>query len=230
MKSGVPIKGVVLLRTNTDPVIIARKKLNPTTGKMVRDPNPRTARVYIGGNNHHVEIREHTKKRKGETVAEWAGKVVKTFYAAKRNADRLKALKDAGVPSSKKLRQMSKAERKRFAPIVADVNKRFPVVDRSDNDAGNFVMSLAEGEMIFARRWNPKNKQPVGSSGYFVVCKCDPNGRIHFAPHWDARSASEQDRWSVTPSNLKKCGEEPGKPPYKVRVSPLGEVRRLERD
>jgi CRISPR-associated endonuclease Csn1 len=238
MKSGVPIKGVVLLRTNTDPVIIARKKLNPTTGKMAPEmdpedhskPHPRTKRVYIGGNNHHVEIREHTKKRKGETVAEWAGKVVKTFYAAKRNADRLKALKDAGVPSSKKLRQMSKEERKRFAPIVADVNQRFPVVDRSDNDAGNFVMSLAEGEMIFARRWNPKNKQPVGSSGYFVVCKCDPNGSIHFAPHWDARSASEQDRWSVTPSNLKKCGEEPGKPPYKVRVSPLGEVRRLERD
>jgi hypothetical protein len=102
-------------------------------------------------------------------------------------------------------------------------------VDRSDNDNGRFVMSLAEGEMIYARR----KDRPEEAPDYFVVCKLDKTGsssRIHFAPHWDARKASEQDRWDVTPADLKACGPEPGQPPYKVRVSPLGEVTPLDKD
>jgi len=206
MASGVPIKSVVLLRTIADPVIIPRKKLQPGTGKMVPDmdpddpqkPHPRTARIYIGGNNHHIEIRQRERKRKGQVVTEWAGKVVTNFEAAKR----------------------------------VRVENR-DGVDRSDNDQGGFVMSLAEGEMIYARRWDPKQKQATGAPDYFVVCKLDKSGnssRIHFAPHWDARKASEQDRWDVASGDLKDCGPEPGKPPQKVRVDPLGNVVILEND
>lgn len=92
MASGVPIKSVVLLRTIADPVVIPRKKLDADTGKMVADmdpnapqkPHPRSKRVYVGGNNHHIEIRQKHRKRKGQVVAEWAGQVVSTFDAAKR--------------------------------------------------------------------------------------------------------------------------------------------------
>ena len=187
MASRVPIKGVVLLRTNTDPVSIPRKRWDPFSDRMIADQDPRTARVYIGGNNHHVPIREHRKSGK------WSGEVVSTFVAAKR----------------------------------VRVEKR-DAVDRSD-DKDSFVMSLAEGEMVYARR----KDRPEDSPNYFVVCKLDKAGnscRIHFAPHWDARKASEQDRWDVTPGDLKDCGPTLGHPPYKVRVSPLGKPAPLHND
>lgn len=99
-------------------------------------------------------------------------------------------------------------------------------VDRSDNDKTTFVMSLAEGEMIYARRPDRPDEPP----GYFVVCKLDKPARVHFAPHWDARKASEQDRWAASAAQLASCGPEPGTPPQKVYVSPLGEATPLEKD
>jgi hypothetical protein len=202
MASGVPIKSVVLLRSISDPVIIPRKKVDPATGKMVpemdpndqEEPHPRSKRVYISGKNHHIEICQRQRKRKGQLVSEWVGKVVPTLEAAKR----------------------------------IRIQKR-DAVDRSDNDQGGFVMSLAEGEMIYARRKDRPEEPP----DYFVVCKLDKadnSYRIHFAPHWDARKASEQDRWDVTPAGLMDCGAEPGKPPQKVHVGPLGDVTVLEHD
>ena len=111
MASGVPIRSVVLLRSITDPVIIPRKRVDPDTGAMVPDmdphspesPHPRTKRVYIGGNNHHVEIRQKERRRKGETKIEYVGNVVTTFEAAKRNAARLLALRNAGALRLRKL-------------------------------------------------------------------------------------------------------------------------------
>jgi len=78
MVSGVPIRSVILLRTNTEPVIIARKQWNPETGDKTCDPNPRTRRVHIGGNNHHVEILADQQNGK------WTGEFVSTFEAARR--------------------------------------------------------------------------------------------------------------------------------------------------
>lgn len=111
-----------------------------------------------------------------------------------------------------------------------------PAVDTSDNADGRFVMSLAEAEMVYARRKDWPDDPP----DYYVVEKLDSSGtRIHFAPHWDGRKAprsgearrpNQQDRWNVTPADFRHCGPEPGQPPIKVRVSPLGEVTRLERD
>jgi hypothetical protein len=190
------------LRSVTDPIIIPRKQWDSATGKMIKEmdpknpnlPNQRSKRVYIGGNNHHIEIRESVSKRQGQATAEWTGRVVSTFDAAHR------------------VRQ-----------------QRQDAVDRSDNDIGRFVMSLAEGETIFARR----KDRPEAPPDYYVVCKLDKAGnssRIHFAPHWDARKASEQDRWDVTPADLRSCGPEPDQAPYKVRVGSLGDVTRLHRD
>lgn len=88
--SGVPIKRVVLLRTMTDPVIVSRWAYDPTTGRRVKvfdadklrcgeDPGDvRAARVYVGGNNHHIEIRQSRKTGK------WSGEIVPTFDAARR--------------------------------------------------------------------------------------------------------------------------------------------------
>ena len=98
-------------------------------------------------------------------------------------------------------------------------------VDRSDRNNARFVMSLSIGETIHARR--PK-RQGDGGIGYYVVVRIrGDNGRIFFAPHWDARPAKEQerDRWSVSARQLRDCGVEEGTPPVKVRVSPLGAIR-----
>lgn len=193
MTSGVPIKGVVLLRVNSEPVKIPRRRLDPLTGRKqpildARDagaPTQRTDRVYIGGNNHHVAIRENRK------TGTWIGEVVPTFEASRR----------------------------------VRIEKR-TAVDREDTAESVFVMSLAEGEMIYARRADRPDEPP----DYYVVCKLDKPARIHFAPHWDARKAAEQDRWSVSLSNLKNCGPEAGIPPHKVHVSPLGDVTLLTRN
>jgi len=193
MRSGVPIKSVILLRTNTDPVIISRKRWDPAANRMIVDEDPRSARVYIGGNNHHIEIRERQVTRQGATVTEWTGRVVTTFEAARRV--RLEGR---------------------------------PAVDRSDNEDGRFVMSLAEGEMVFMR--HPK----TGTPGYFVVFKLDKPNTIHFIHHWDARPSmprkdengneipgSAREDIAVVASKLRFLGVEDGQPPYKVRVAPL---------
>lgn len=188
MASGVPIKSVVLLRTNTDPVIIPKRTWDPATGRMAPDPDPRTRRVYIGGNNHHVELRQDAKGR-------WSGEVVTALEAARR----------------------------------VRVEKR-PAVDRRDRDQLKFVMSLAEGETVRMR--HPDTKEP----GYFVVFKLDKPHTIHFVHHWDARASKEKDNQSaregiaLVPESFKALGLEPGNPPVKVRISPLGEVAELPGD
>lgn len=85
-------------------------------------------------------------------------------------------------------------------------------------------MSLSEGETICMR--HPE----TGFPGYFVVFKLDNPQTIWFIPHWDARLSKEKDGYGkreeidVTAANLKMLEPEKGVPPYKVRVSPLGEA------
>ena len=45
---------------------------------ILHDTDPRTTPSYLGGNNHHIEIREDRKTGK------WAGEVIPTFEAARR--------------------------------------------------------------------------------------------------------------------------------------------------
>ncbi|MGB2988183.1 MAG: type II CRISPR RNA-guided endonuclease Cas9 [Phycisphaerae bacterium] len=197
MRSGVPIKRVVLLRTINDPVVISRKRWDPGTNRFVYDDDPRTRRVYIGGNNHHIEIRENPK------TAWWSGEVIDMFTAARR----------------------------------VRIEKR-DAVDRCDHDGHRFIMSLAEGETIHMR--HPDTNEP----GYFVVFKLNKGKRmVCFTHHWDARPSqprkdpdgrqipgSERDEISVVVGKLKALGLSLDQPPYKVRVSPLGEVTTLHND
>ncbi len=198
LDSGKPIRGVVLLRSNSDPVVVRRKRFNPETRRMEHDPDPRTARIYDSQNNHHIEVRQDPKGR-------WSGEVVTAFTAAGR---------------------------------VRIENR--PAVDRADDHArgGAFIMSLAEGETLHMR--HPDR----GYDDYFVVFKIDKPQTIHFIHHWDGRGAAERkgpdgkaipgsarEAIAVTASNLRRLGPGgDGAPPYKVRVSPLGEAVRLERD
>ncbi len=255
--SGVPIKSAVLLWANNDPVVLYRRKCKVADGQVEGDEDRRhrecEVRIYDSQNNHHVEIRKTAN-------GQWTGKVIPAHAVTSRLAARLRAMsaierpfrrlrrkvpESLGQGLSKEARRNLRSERSRanlaewkrkmreLKPERSRVIAEHPIVDRSENDQGTFVMSLAEGEMIYARRWDPKQKQATGAPDYFVVCKLDKSGnssRIHFAPHWDARKASEQDRWDVTPGDLKDCGPEPGKPPQKVRVDPLGNVVILEND
>lgn len=229
MPSGVPIKSVITIGPISDPVKIAvkdhvtgRQAVNSRTGRPV-------FRFHISRNNHHVEIVQD------EASGDWCardGKCVTMIEAAGRNAARLSALRNAGVPTTKRLRKMPKDVRKnemqRWTPKIKEISDRFPVVDRRARDGKLFVMSLSDGEMIHARRPDRDDADP-SAVGYFVVTKLDKS-RIWFGPHWDAREEKEQDRWDISYADLKRCEPEPGKRPYKVRVSPLGEVTPLHND
>jgi CRISPR-associated endonuclease Csn1 len=193
LDSGIPVRSVVLLRTNSDPVVILRRRWDVVAGQTVADDGPRTTRIYDSQNNHHIEIREDEKGR-------WTGRVIRAFDAARR----------------------VRAEGK-------------PAVDRTDNADGRFVMSISAGESVWMK--------PVGweRAECFVLFKIDT--KLYFTHHSDARGASPRrdptgkdiedsvrDVVEVTPSQLKSLSPEPDAPPYKVRVTVLGEAIRLEKD
>jgi hypothetical protein len=238
-----------LLRTMTDPVIASRWATDHSTGERhklydadTRTGDGRAARAYVGGNNHHIEIRVAPKKKGGE---EWSGRVVSAFEAAQRKLAKLRAVRNAGIPKPTEFRKLSKAERAKYRPVLRDIERAHPLVDRSDGDekSGRFVMSLCEGEMLMMKRKPGRKGEPAGSVSYFVVAKLDkPNG-IVLVPHWDARAAGERkdaegkkvpdskrEQFTVTPNDLKELAPPGEAHAVKVRVSPLGKVTRLERD
>jgi CRISPR-associated endonuclease Csn1 len=238
--SGVPIHSVVLLRTMSDPVIVDRKRPDYAANRMLSDINVASKRAYVGGNNHHIEIRATTNKAEKE---KWSAEVVTAFEAAQRKLAKLRACRDAGIPSGKKLRELPQAEREKFKEALRTIEQAHPLVDRSDNDemGGCFVMSLSEGEMLLMR-----HKQRQDEVGYFVVAKInrrEAGSNIEVVPHWDARSATERkdsegkkvpdskrEQFAVTPTDLNTLAP-PGHPhAVKVRVSPLGDVITLNLD
>lgn len=85
--SGVPIKRVKLLRTIKKPVVVHRRRWDDVRNRWVRDtgndgdlaPNQRSRsdRAYVGGKNHHIEIRE-------DGQGNWTGTIVTMFEAAQR--------------------------------------------------------------------------------------------------------------------------------------------------
>lgn len=234
--SGVPIRKVVLLRTMTDPVLIDRRRPECATGRLVSDDDPASRRAYVGGNNHHIEIRSAVN-RKGKTV--FSGEIVSTFEAAQRKLARLRALRAASIPPPRAFRALERSERQRLKPILRQIESDHPLVDRRDDPkkGGTFVMSLCEGEMLLM-----KHKE-TGEVGYFVVAKLDKPQSVVVVPHWDARAAGERkdssgkpvtdskrDDFPVTPSDLLSLAP-PGHPhAMKVLVSPRGTVTVVERD
>ena len=241
--AGVPIRSVVLLRTMSDPVIITRKRPDYASSRLVADNDPASRRAYVGGNNHHIEIRAAAKKKDGE---KWTGIVVSAFEAAQRKLAKLRAVQTARIPKPTDFRRLSKAERTKYRPLLKQIELAHQVVDRADSDekGGRFVMSLCEGEMLMMRRKPAEKGEPPGPVSYFVVAEIErPKKRLVVVPHWDARAAGERkdaggkkvpnskrEEFTVTPSDLQELAP-PGKPhAVKVRVSPLGKITELVRD
>lgn len=237
--SGVPIRSVVLLRTMNEPVLIDRKRPDYSTGSMVPDGDAASLRAYVGGNNHHVEIRAARNIQGNEVLT---AQVISAFEAGRRKLAKLRAFRAAKIPKPDAVRSLPSAERANYRPIVAAIEKDHAIVNRADDVAlgGRFVMSLCEGEMVFML--HKVTRQP----GHFVVAKLDKIGSsvgIVLVPHWDARAAGERkdpegrtvpdsarDQFSATPHDLASLAP-PGHPhAMKVRVSPLGVVTFLHKD
>lgn len=239
--SGVPIRSVVLLWTMSDPIVTSRWATDHATGKRYKlydaetgKGDARAARAYIGGNNHHIEIRV-AKDKKGKEG--WSGEIVSAFEAAQRKLAKLRAFREAGIPRADAFRKLSMTERVKLTPVLRAIEQAHPLVDRSDNDDGRFVMSLCEGEMLLM-----KHKR-TGKVSYFVVAKLDKPQSIVVVPHWDARAATERkdaegrkvpdskrDQFAVTPTDLQELAPPGRLHAVKVRVSPLGHVTELPGD
>ena len=111
-----------------------------------------------------------------------------------------------------------------------------PIVDRSENENGKFVMSLARGEIVHMR--HPDTKE----ANYFVVFKIDSSKTIHFTPHTDANPATEKKGEKREDISIKpeKTKDNEGlrqliiynqdNAPEKVKISPLGDIKLLVRD
>lgn len=232
MDSGVPIHRVVLLWSNAEPVSIRRDHYDYATGRRRKLDDPATIRHYDSQNNHHIEIRIDEKGK-------WSGEIVSAFDASRRKLARLRAFREAEVPKPKAMRELPVEERRRWRPVIREIESAHPIVDRSDDDAkgGRFVMSLCEGETLYMRH------KKTAEVGYFVVAKLEKPQRIVLVPHWDARKAtarknpegkkvpdSKRDQFAATPSDLKTLAPPGHEHAVKVRVSPLGNVTVLERD
>lgn len=232
MDSGVPIRRVILLWSNKEPVPIRRDHYDYATGKRQKMEDPKSLRLYDSQNNHHVEIREDDTDR-------WSGEVLTAFEVAQRKLAKLRAFREAGIPKPDAFRALPRAERRKLRPILRDIELGHPLVDRRDDDqkGGRFVMSLSEGETL-----HMKHKQ-TGEVGYFVVAKLDKPRSIVVVPHWDARKAgprkdpdgkvvpdSQRDQFAITPTDLKTLAPPGRDHAVKVLVSPLGVVRELKGD
>lgn len=235
-RSGVPINSAVLLRAMSDPVIVDRRRQDYATGSVHVEPHPAAARAYLGGNNHHIEIRQ-------DATGQLSGRIITAFEASQRKLAKLRAFRAAGIPKPIVFRALSRAARNRMSPAIREIEMAHPIVDRRDDDSkgGAFVMSLCEGETLFICQKMPGGE--IGRAGYYVVAKLDKPQSVVLVPHWDARAAtarkdsegkaipdSEREQFSIVPSDLKTYSPEEKSLAVKVLVSPLGEITRLRRD
>jgi len=79
--NGTPVRKVRILWKLKEVKETPRKSFNFETGKIVKDNNRKSLRVYQTQNNHHIEIREKINT-KGDV--KWTGEVITNFDAAKR--------------------------------------------------------------------------------------------------------------------------------------------------
>jgi hypothetical protein len=167
--------------------------------------NTNTRRMEYETNRQSARLYEpqnnhHIEIRQNKR-AQWFGEVITNYDAAKR----LRPPKNSGQDSQ-------------------------TAVNRNDTEEGRFVMSLSIGEMVYMR--HPETKE----AGYFVAFKIDGTGGIHFTAHWDAGRDKETEKSPAradiarTAKQLQELGVEPGLPPQKVWVGPLGDVKNLVQD
>ena len=234
-ESGVPIRSAVLLRTMSDAVVVGRQRQNYATGEFHTDADPASQRAYLGGNNHHIEIRQ-------DSTGRFSGHIVTAFEASQRKLAKLKAFRAAGIPKPDEFKKLSKSQRNQLRPIVQQIELTHPIVDRRNDERGMFIMSLCEGETLLIRQ-KMADGEIVEQPSYFIVAKLEKPQRVVLVPHWDARAATERkdnegnkipnssrDSFSIVPSDLENLTPREGELATKVLVSPLGDVMPLLRD
>jgi CRISPR-associated endonuclease Csn1 len=229
--NGTPIRKVRILWKLNEVREIPRKSFDYESGKFIKCENRKSVRIYQTQNNHHIEIRENKKGK-------WIGEVITNFDAAEINSNRLKAIRETGIPSIYKMRKLKKDNpehykqiREQYQPVISKINKEYSIVNRNDTEDGSFIMSLAKGEVVHMRHPETPN------TNYFVVFKIDSDNAVHFTPHTDANPASSKKKNAsiredieLKPSDLQKLGVAPGFPPCKVFISPLGQIKELISD
>jgi len=214
---GRPILKVKRLRICKRPVFVGRQREPGMSQDELRQ-----LRAFVGGAIHHAA---YYVDNKGKTSA--VG--VTLDCAVKRNAERIAALKEAGVPSADHLRRMARHERRAFREKLRSINAAHPIVDgRDDPKRGRFLMSLAIGETVWMRP--SKDEAP----GYFVVLKIDVvksgSATAVLAAHWDARPSGERrslmgkgvkfsgrDKVEMPPTDLRRFAPPGHDWPVKVR-------------
>ena len=202
MSSGVPMYSLKMIRSIADPVQITCKD--------------GVKRFYDRENNHHIEILEDLKTGK------WTNHCWDMFRVARRVRPP-KGLPHLPIVIGRcldKLRNQGVLE-ERLKAIYPELNlSKF-------YHGKKFVMSLAIGETVYLQ--DPKTKR----SDYFVVFKIEAK-KIHFVRHNDARPSKEKngiparETFSWSAKQLCQFCPESGIKPYKVHISPLGEIYRID--
>jgi len=180
-------------------VRLLRKILDP----VAIPTDPRHPRFYIGGSNHHMEILAD------EATGEWTGRCVTTFEAARRLHP------PRGRPKLPLF----------LGPHVQRLRAKgtLPQQQQDFYEGKRFVMALCKGETLYMA--DPETGQPA----YFVVIKINPDS-VEMVEHADARPSNaevaHQARRVVKKSagELHKLSLPDGSPPWKVRVTCLGDV------
>lgn len=209
-KSGVPIKRVRLLRTMTNPVILHRKKWDHPQQQWVRDTGKdtnlqpgqrsRADRAYVGGNNHHIEIRENNKGK-------WKGVVVSMFDAAQRvRNDKRNAVDREDAPEKGGRFIMSLAEGE-------TVYMKHPDTGEPDYFV---VFKIDKPQTIhFKHHWDARRDKG----------EKDENGNV--IPDSKREDVGGN---GIVVSKLRDLAPPNHDTPIKVRVSPLGVPTRLNHD
>ena len=109
---------------------------------------------------------------------------------------------------------------------------KVPIIDKTENKKGKFVMSLSKGEIVQMKL--PEITEP----NYYVVFKIDSSNAIHFTSHTDANPATNKNKnvrlrkdISLIPDDVRKnILRDENAVPKKVIISPLGDVKVLIKD
>ena len=180
-------------------------------------------RFYVGGNNHHMEILEDEKTGK------WKGVCWDMFTVAGRVRPPKARLALPMVIG----RELDRLRQEGLLPAK---------LENEIYKGKKFVMSLAEGEILYMKSPMAKIKRTkVKDVDYFVVVKIDEK-KVYFTHHTDARPAQGRknprtgktgdvrDMFDMSANQLHDAGPEPDKPPIKVRIDLFGNVRALCND
>jgi CRISPR-associated endonuclease Csn1 len=204
MESGIPIRRVVLLRTNTDPVVIARKRLDIGSGRMVPDSDPRTLRLYDSQSNHHIEIRED---RRGK----WVGDTVRTIDAVARVRPGKRP--DGSREPKRDAVDRSDNGRGKFIMSLAE-GETIRMLNPDTRKYGYFVVFKIDKPhtIHFIQHFDAR-----GASERKEVDPGNPD-KTRSIP------GTKREDFAKTAGDMKSLD------PIKLRVGPLGDVKVLERD